>query len=234
MFLKYYEEGFNMNNILGTEISSANNVLISAKTASQAAKISEAENKAAERIKSSEKEARTDSYESSGNNKTDATGIYSRESLLEQLRNSEQQRVKAFEDTIRSMMAQQGQMINLTFRGVGLHVTEAQRAEAEKSVSEGGEYSVNAVSNRIMDMAKALAGEDSSKISILREAVQKGFGGAASLLGKNEDEMPDITKDTYKEIMKRFDDWENSFKKDESETQTDAGNQTETEGTEVS
>lgn len=220
-----------MNNINDiNKVNVSNPVLISGKTAAETAKISAAEKTVAEKIKSDEKEVRTDSFTKSAETKTEETGIYSRESLLEQLRNSEEQRVKAFEDTIRSMAAQQGQVINFTFRGQGLHVTEEQRAEAEKSISEGGEYSVDSVAGRIMDMAKALAGEDSSKISMLREAVQKGFSGAASLLGKKDDEMPEITKNTYTEVMKRFDDWENSFKeKAEAETKTDETVKTETE-----
>lgn len=220
-----------MNNINDiNKVNVSNPVLISGKTAAETAKISAAEKTVAEKIKSDEKEVRTDSFTKSAETKTEETGIYSRESLLEQLRNSEEQRVKAFEDTIRSMAAQQGQVINFTFRGHGLHVTEEQHAEAEKSISEGGEYSVDSVAGRIMDMAKALAGEDSSKISMLREAVQKGFSGAASLLGKKDDEMPEITKNTYTEVMKRFDDWENSFKeKAEAETKTDETVKTETE-----
>lgn len=224
-----------MNNINDiNKVNVSNPVLISGKTAAETAKISAAEKTVAEKIKSDEKEVRTDSFTKSAETKTEETGIYSRESLLEQLRNSEEQRVKAFEDTIRSMAAQQGQVINFTFRGQGLHVTEEQRAEAEKSISEGGEYSVDSVAGRIMDMAKALAGEDSSKISILREAVQKGFSGAASLLGKKDDEMPEITKNTYTEVMKRFDEWENSFKeqtddKTQTETKTDETVKTETE-----
>lgn len=220
-----------MNNINDiNKVNVSNPVLISGKIAAETAKISAAEKTVAEKIKSDEKEVRTDSFTKSAETKTEETGIYSRESLLEQLRNSEEQRVKAFEDTIRSMAAQQGQVINFTFRGQGLHVTEEQRAEAEKSISEGGEYSVDSVAGRIMDMAKALAGEDSSKISMLREAVQKGFSGAASLLGKKDDEMPEITKNTYTEVMKRFDDWENSFKeKAEAETKTDETVKTETE-----
>lgn len=220
-----------MNNISDiNKVNVSNPVLISGKTAAETAKISAAEKTVAEKIKSDEKEIRTDSFTKSAETKTEETGIYSRESLLEQLRNSEEQRVKAFEDTIRSMAAQQGQVINFTFRGQGLHVTEEQRAEAEKSISEGGEYSVDSVAGRIMDMAKALAGDDSSKISMLREAVKKGFSGAASLLGKKDDEMPEITKNTYSEVMKRFDDWENSFKEKtgETETKTDETAKTET------
>lgn len=205
-----------MNNI-----SNANNVdstILSGKSAVETAKNQAAEKKASENLKSyQEKEARTDTYKKSPELKKEDTGIYSREALLSKLRADEEQRVKAFQDTIRSMMAQQGQTVNLTFRGIDLHVTEEQRAAAEAAISEGGEYSIDSVATRIMDMAKALGGNDPSKISLLRNAVQKGFGGAASMLGVKEDDMPQITKDTYSEVMKRFDEWEKSFNEPEAE-----------------
>lgn len=206
-----------MNDIMNKSVNSTDSVSISGMSAAETAKTQAAVNKASENIKASEaKEPRTDSYQKSPELKSSDTGIYSREALLKKLKADEEARVKAFQDTIRSMMAKQGQTVNLTFRGMDLHVTEEQRAAAEASISEGGEYSIDSVATRIMDMAMALGGNDPSKISVLREAVQKGFSGAASILGVKDDDMPQITKDTYSEVMKRFDDWANSFKTDDS------------------
>ncbi len=186
---------------------------------SQAVKTASVESQVAE------KAAREDTFVKSDNMVKDETGIYSRESIIEQLKNSEEQRVKAFEDTIRSMLAQQGETINLTFRGMDLHVTELQSAEAAKSIEEGGEYSVNNVTDRIMNMAKALAGDDPTKIDMLKDAVIKGFNGAAGLLGKNSlDEMPDITHKTYDSVMKQFEEWKASYEKTETEDNVNVDN----------
>ena len=58
-------------------------------------------------------------------------------------------------------------------------------------------------------MAELLAGGDSSKLSVLKDAVIKGFGGAVKQFGiESLDEMPDITRQTYAEVMNRFDKWE--------------------------
>lgn len=65
-------------------------------------------------------------------------------------------------------------------------------------------YSVEQTSNRIMDMARALSGGDKSKIPLLRKAVQEGFEQVQQILG----ELPQISKDTYNEIMRQFDEWE--------------------------
>ncbi len=185
-------------------------------TAAEAAKAMSAEGKIIDKVdeKSSEsqKTPKTDAFVKSKDSDKDSTGIYSRESLLEKLRQAEEQRAKAFQETIKSMITKQGQVSNFVFKGVKLTVTEEDRLAAEKSIQEGGEYSVDSVASRIMNMAKALSGGDDSKFSILKEAVIKGFKGAASALGKKDDEMPDITKQTFNEVMKRFDDWENSFK----------------------
>ena len=170
----------------------------------------------------SKKSIRQDEFIKSPDMQQDETGIYSRESLIEQLKDSEEQRVKAFEDTIRSMLAEQGETINLTFRGHKLHVTEEESAAAAKSIEEGGEYSVNNVADRIMKMAKAIAGDDPTKIDMLQNAVIKGFEGAAGLLGKKSlDDMPDITHQTYDNVMKQFADWKASY---ETEAVTENAN----------
>ena len=206
----------NINNNTNN-ISDLNSVV----KASQAAKTTGIEGIASSEVAC----AREDKFVKSADLKADETGIYSRESLIEQLKNSEEQRVQAFQDTIRSMLAQQGQTINLTFRGMDLHVTEEMRAEAEKSISDEGEYSVGKVADRIMTMAKALAGDDPTKIDMLQNAVIKGFEGAAGLLGKNSlEDMPDITHKTYDNVMKQFEEWKNSYNKEAAEENLNVDN----------
>lgn len=82
-------------------------------------------------------------------------------------------------------------------KDLGIGTTPEAAAEA---ISENGNWGVNAVSTRIIDMAVNLSGGDMSKIGMLREAVQKGF----AQVGKLED-LPEVCQQTYDEIMKRFD-----------------------------
>lgn len=79
--------------------------------------------------------------------------------------------------------------------------------DAAKAVEEGGEWSVNAVSDRIFGLAELFAGGDPEKLQQMRNAVEEGFkqAGAAWKDATGKDSMPDITKNTYSEIMKRFD-----------------------------
>lgn len=82
---------------------------------------------------------------------------------------------------------------------------------AKQSISEGGAYSVTAVADRIMTMATAIAGNDPKKIQQMRAAVEKGFSQAGLDFNKaTNSDLPQICKDTYTEVMKRFDELQNS------------------------
>lgn len=80
-------------------------------------------------------------------------------------------------------------------------------ADAAKAVAEGGDWSVGAVADRIFGLAEVLAGGDPEKLEEMRAAVEKGFQQAGivwnNATGSNE--MPDITSQTYNELMHRFD-----------------------------
>ncbi len=71
-------------------------------------------------------------------------------------------------------------------------------------ISEGGAYSVEAVSERIMAMATAIAGDDLYLLGEMRYAVTKGFEAAGFDIETGGD-MPDITMDTYNHVMAEFD-----------------------------
>ncbi|WP_435788667.1 hypothetical protein [Clostridium sp.] len=82
---------------------------------------------------------------------------------------------------------------------------------ATKAIEEGGAYSINAVADRIMTMAKAIAGDDPKKLQQMRAATEKGFSEAGLEFNKaTESELPQICKDTYTEVMKRFDELQNN------------------------
>jgi hypothetical protein len=92
--------------------------------------------------------------------------------------------------------------------GGSFKLSEADRAEAQQMVGEDGFFGAKQTTDRIMSFAKALVGEGASedKIEKMRSAVQKGFNDVARMFG-GFDKLPDVTKDTYKSIMKSFDDW---------------------------
>ncbi len=86
---------------------------------------------------------------------------------------------------------------------------------AQKAISEGGPYSVNAVADSIMTLATALAGDDQDKIQKMRDAVDKGFAHAELVFKSATNcDLPQISKDTYTEVMKRFDKLQNKTSSD--------------------
>lgn len=98
----------------------------------------------------------------------------------------------------------------------GLHVDASRFAlpsvatnaqDAAAAVADGGDWSVNAVSDRIFGLAELFAGGDPSKLEEMRAAVQEGFrqAGTAWTNATGLNGMPDITSKTYDEIMNRFD-----------------------------
>lgn len=83
-------------------------------------------------------------------------------------------------------------------------VDEAAKEEAKKSLEEGGYWSVESTSDRIVEFAKALTGGDPSKVEDMRNAIEKGFKEATKTWGRD---LPDITNDTYNAIQKKLDEW---------------------------
>jgi len=86
-------------------------------------------------------------------------------------------------------------------------ITPEIQAEAQKLVGDGGEFSVENTSDRIVDFAKAISGGDKSKLEALRAAIQKGYEDAKEAFGGS---LPDISQKTLDMTMKKLDDWAGS------------------------
>ena len=171
-----------------------------------------------EKVESEEQASSTavkqDTYTKSEEQVQSDSGIYSRETIQKTVEQMEEQRAAAMQSMIQEMLGEQAKAAGLKYFGPDKtlslsDITQEDIDEAQKSIEDGGYWSVDSVATRIMDMAKLLAGNDASKLSTLKDSIIKGFGGAAELLGKKGlDDMPDITRQTYDEVMKRFDEWE--------------------------
>lgn len=80
-------------------------------------------------------------------------------------------------------------------------------AQAKIDIGEDGYYGVKQTSSRILDFAKAITGGDPSKISMMRDSIQKGFDEVRQMFGGA---LPDISNETYDVIMQGLDEWEAS------------------------
>lgn len=61
-------------------------------------------------------------------------------------------------------------------------VDEETLLEAQAAVEEGGPFSPENVSDRIVEFAKAISSGDKSKFELLKGAIEEGFGAAAKAL----------------------------------------------------
>ena len=81
-------------------------------------------------------------------------------------------------------------------------VDAATKAQAQADIAEDGYWGVNKTSERILDFAKTLAGDDPEKLEKMRTAFEKGYAQAEKTWGG---ELPEISKQTYAAVMKGFD-----------------------------
>ncbi len=121
----------------------------------------------------------------------------------EQLKALSDQRIASFKNMVSNMLGKQVKTLNKAlFEGITISPEEQQAAL--EAISPGGEWSPEAVSENILNMAKALSGGDVSKLELLKNAVIKGFEAAETTWGGK---LPSITDETYDLIMKGFDEW---------------------------
>lgn len=123
----------------------------------------------------------------------------------EQVNELKNQMKQSMIDLAKQMLNQQVSIANRQdfeelAKKLGIGTTPEAAAEA---ISETGQWGVDAVSTRLIDMAMLLSGGDVEKVGILREAIQKGFAEVGGL-----DSLPQVCQDTYHETMKRLDYWE--------------------------
>lgn len=97
-----------------------------------------------------------------------------------------------------------------------INVDPATIAQAQKDVADDGYWGVNQTSDRLVDMAKALSGGDSSKADTMIAAIKKGFDQAAKAWGGN---LPDICQKTIDAAVQKLNDWKSG--QADSQTTTD-------------
>lgn len=85
-----------------------------------------------------------------------------------------------------------------------IKIDDETRAKAKEAIEEGGEYSAETVSDRIVDFAKAISGGDKEKFDLLKDAIEEGFEQARDAFGG---ELPEISNRTYDLVMEKLENW---------------------------
>lgn len=130
--------------------------------------------------------------------------------LIAKLKADAEARTQQLQDIVTKLMTEQGKTYNAA-NGLksfyeSLEVDAATQAQAKKDIAEDGYYGVEQTSSRIFDFAMALSGGDPDKMDSMLEAFKKGYKQAEKTWGAA---LPDICKNTYDAVLKKFDDYKN-------------------------
>lgn len=155
------------------------------------------------------KNAQKDTYESGKTTSYDKTAAQSA------IKASQNAKAESLKTLVNSMLKTQYSKYvkampssNIGAYFANLNVDDATRAQAQQDISENGYWGVNQTAGRILDFAKAIAGDDIDKLNEMKAAVEKGFKLASDMWGGS---MPSITGQTYDKVMQGFDEWEKSI-----------------------
>lgn len=133
-----------------------------------------------------------------------ASVTYNKKLTSKQLEGIKNEQAESLKSLVQQMLGKQAEKSGAA--GIESIIGTKQTEEtAADDFYNDPEWGVDAVATRLMDMAVALSGGDTSKIAELRDAVERGFKAAGAEFGK---ELPGVCQSTYTETMKRFDYWE--------------------------
>jgi hypothetical protein len=151
-------------------------------------------------------------YEKSDQSAVDnSKAPYANPALVQQLKSDAENRFAQLQSLVEKLMLKQsGTSKNAeagsiwdALREGKVEVDPETRAQAQKDVAEDGYWGVNQTSDRILDFAKALAGNDPKKLEEMREAFKKGYEQAEKTWGGK---LPEISQQTFDAVNQKFDD----------------------------
>lgn len=172
--------------------------------------------------KKSESSTKTDTgvvYEKSSDQTSGTVTKKTDYALVNKLKADAEERTSQLRSLVEKMMTKQGVAIGTadsmwSFLAKGdLSVDEATRAQAQADIADDGYWGVDQTSDRILDFAKALSGNDPEKADLLLDAFKKGFKEATKSWGQD---LPDISQRTYDAVVEKFNKWKNGTEETEA------------------
>lgn len=172
--------------------------------------------------KKSESSTKTDTgvvYEKSSNQTSGTVTKKTDYALINKLKADAEDRTSQLRSLVEKMMTKQGVAIGTadsmwSFLAKGdFTVDEATRAQAQADIADDGYWGVDQTSDRILDFAKALSGNDPEKADLLLDAFKKGFKEATKSWGQD---LPDISQRTYDAVVEKFNKWKNGTEETEA------------------
>ncbi len=153
-------------------------------------------------------------YEKGDSKKKDtANQIYNRDSVISKLKADQKSRAESMRSLVEKLLSKQtnkfsiaNQSLSSIFGEAAKNADPATIKKAQEDISEDGYWCVNKTSDRLVSMAIALTGGDTSKADEMMAAIQKGYDKATAAWGK---ELPDISKRTLEATKQKMEDWKN-------------------------
>ncbi len=155
--------------------------------------------------------------------KTDATysnpKLAMNSAVVEKLMGESNDILGTVQSLVTDLLKRQGYTVDQLKGGQVKEIKVDQTAidEANKLIGPGGDLSPEKVSDRIVDFSIAAFGGDKSKIDIIRNAIDRGFGEAQKMLGG---QLSDVSKKTYEMIQDKLNKWVNEDKTSQDNTGT--------------
>ena len=137
-----------------------------------------------------------------------SSGIYAKPDVVARMKADAESRTAQLQSLVEKLITQQAGTFNKAnniwdmLRTGQVEVDPETRAQAQKDIAEDGYWGVKQTSDRIVEFAQALAGNDPDKLSEMKEAFLKGYKMAEKTWGG---ELPEISKQTYDAVLDKFD-----------------------------
>ncbi|MBR4343964.1 MAG: hypothetical protein IKP88_14920 [Lachnospiraceae bacterium] len=135
---------------------------------------------------------------------------------IAKLKADAEERMASLRSLVQKMMTKQGQSAakagvldfengtNLAEIFKNLEVDDETRAQAQADIADDGYWGVEQTSDRMLDFAKALAGNDPSAAKDMLEAIKQGFEEAKKAWG---DELPELCQKTMDATLEKVNKW---------------------------
>lgn len=105
---------------------------------------------------------------------------------------------------VANLLKEQGLDLKIAVGESEINIEEISQEEAQALVADDGYFGVEQTSDRIVDFAKAISGNDPARIEAIKEGIEKGFNEALEAFGGS---LPEISYQTYDAVFEKLDSW---------------------------
>ena len=144
-------------------------------------------------------------YEPSSSAKDSSTKVTDYSSIVASMKKELSSKNEQLQNLVNKLLSNQTKKyISLSDMFKDIQVDEQTKIQAQKDISDDGYWGVEQTSDRLVSMAKALSGGDSSKADAMISAIEKGFDEATKAWG---DKLPDICQKTIDVAKQKLQNW---------------------------